>query len=243
MSRKDKMERLDTATLHAFADGELEPEQAARIVMHLADCPADQQAVQQIMAMNALLARTCEAPLHEPVPPAIRAAIFGPPVAVSPPGTRKWARWVAGTGALAAALALAVVLLPRADGPALALGPVEPRSPMAEALDQLASGQSRLVARKTELGIIASFAVEGGYCREFSLRHDTGPDQAALACSAPDGWHVAARQGAQVSAPASGYVPAGGDNDDPIGAQLDARGAGLALTPLQEAQARGAGWR
>lgn len=247
------MKRLDPAILHAFADGELEPEDAARVVMHLADCPADQAVVDGIMAMNATLARACEAPLHQPVPPAIRAAIFGPPaeaLAIAAPPARaarmarfpvRW-RLAAGAGALAATLAVAAILLPPADGPMLALGPLESRSPMSQALDELASGQTRLVERNTELGILASFAVQHGYCREFSLRHDTGPDLVALACNDAGGWHVAARQAVPASPPSSGYVPAGGDGHDPIGTQLDARGAGLMLTPEEEAGVLRAGW-
>lgn len=254
MTEEEKMKRLDPVILNAFADGELEPEEAARVVMHLADCPADQAVVDAIMVMNATLACACKGPLHQPVPPAIRAAIFGPPTTVSPARPARLRRllagWrvMAGAGALAAALAVAAaILLPPADGPMLPLGPLEPRSPMSEALDELASGQTRLVERNTELGILASFAVQGGYCREFSLRHDTRPDLVALACNDAGGWHVAALQAAPPpsstpASPPSGYAPAGGDDDNPIGAYLDARGAGLAMAPEEEAEVLRAGW-
>ena len=60
---------MDQRLLNAFADGELEPEEAARVVMHLADCPEDQALVDAIMMMNVLLVRACAGPLEEPVPP------------------------------------------------------------------------------------------------------------------------------------------------------------------------------
>ncbi len=249
MTGEDEMKRLDPVILNAFADGELEPEEAARVVMHLADCPADQAVVDGIMAMNATLARACEGPMHQPVPPAIRAAIFGPPAAASsarPARLRRlltgW-RVMVGAGALAAALAVAAaILLSPADAPMLTLGPLEPRSPMSEALDELASGQTRLVEKNTELGILASFAVQGGYCREFSLHHDIRPDLVALACNDAGGWHVAALQPASTPSSSSGYAPAGGDGDNPIGAYLDTRGAGLAMAPEEEAEVLRAGW-
>lgn len=240
---EEKMKHLDPGILHAFTDGELEPEEAARVVMHLADCPADQAVVDRIMSMNATLARACEAPLHQPVPPAIRDAILGratPPARVIRFPTR--VRLLAGAGALAAALALVAIMLPPADAPMLALGPLEPRSPMSEALDELASGQTRLVARKTELAVVASFAVQGGFCREFSLRHDAGRDLVGLACNDAGGWNVAAQQQAAISSAPSGYVPAEGGGRDAIGAHLDALGAGLVLSPEAETAALRAGW-
>ena len=132
-------ERMDPRLLNAFADGELEPEEAARVVMHLADCPEDQALVDAIMMTNALLVRACAGPLEEPVPPAIRAAIFGPPAAAEPRGARVVAfrrpgvRAALWGGALAAGLAAAAVLLPivGGDGPNSRSGPCRPaaRSP------------------------------------------------------------------------------------------------------------------
>lgn len=237
-------ERMDPRLLNAFADGELEPEAAARLVMHLADCPEDQAVVDGIMVMNALLVRACGGPLDEPVPPAIRAAIFGPSANVTPFRRRVLA---ASWGlALAAGLAAAAVLLPRLgrDADEIALGPVPERSPVAEALAELAPGDSRLVARDVELSMIASYAVPGGYCREFAIAAGAGEaERLGLACTAGDGWQVAARERPPEADAGTRYVPAGGDDEDAIRTRLDALGAGPALSPEEEAAAHAAGWR
>ena len=238
-------ERMDPRILNAFADGELEPEAAARLVMHLADCPEDQAVVDRIMVMNALLARACAGPLDEPVPPAIRAAILGPPAKVTP-FRRPRVRAAFWGMALAAGLAAAAVLLPRLgqDPAELALGPVPERSPITEALAELAAGDTRLVARDVELAMIASYAVPGGYCREFAIHAGPGgADLVGLACTEGEGWQVAAREAQPEADAGTRYVPAGGDDEDAIRARLDVLGAGPALSPEDEAAARAAGWR
>ncbi|MFV0493014.1 MAG: anti-sigma factor family protein [Pseudorhodobacter sp.] len=248
--------RLDLPILHAFCDGELEPEDAARVVMHLADCPADQKVVDGIMAMNAMLARACAGPMEEPVPQGLRAAIFGGPVAVpgnrdnekpgqgsNMPGLRRTLRWAGGGAALAAGLAALAIWFPWRDDPMLPLGAVDPRSPMAEALGEIPSGDTRLVARNLELNMVASFAVENGYCREFTLRPDDRPDLHALACTGPESWQVVAREEVSDAPPAEGYIPAEGGQEDLIGTQLDRLGAGAVLSQTEEAEALSAGWR
>lgn len=239
--------RLDIRVLSAFADGEMEPEAAARVVLHLADCPADQEVVDRIMTMNAMMVRACSGPMEEPVPPRIRTAIFGEPVVVGaalPPSRRRMYRFAAMTGgALAAGLAVLAIWLPEGGNPNLPLGPVAARSPIAEALSELASGGTRLVAQDIEFGIIASFAVGDGYCREVALDRNDAPDLVALACRDAEGWQVTARQEVAEIDRAAGYTPAEGQHDDPIGAYLDRVKAGSVLPPDLEARAREAGWR
>ena len=48
--------KIDRTRLAAFVDGELSPEEAAAVVMHLADHPADQAYVDDLFAANAALA-------------------------------------------------------------------------------------------------------------------------------------------------------------------------------------------
>lgn len=242
----DHGERLDIRILHAFADGELEPEEAARVVLHLADCPTDQEAVDRIMAMNAMMAQACSGPMQEPIPPRIRSAIFGEPAAVgttTPLSRRRIYRFAGLTGgALAAGLAALAIWLPGVSDPDLPLGRIAARSPIAEALDELASGGTQLVAHDTELGVIASFAVKDGYCREISLDRSNTPDLIALACHDAEGWQITARLEMIGMTPASGYTPAEGQDDDPIGAYLDRVQASSVLSPDLEARAKEAGW-
>ena len=67
------MTAFDKDRLAAFGDGELSPEEAAAVVMHLADHPDDQAWVDDLIAANETLAAAFAAPLHEPVPEAIRS--------------------------------------------------------------------------------------------------------------------------------------------------------------------------
>ncbi len=243
-------ERMDPRLLNAFADGALEPEDAARVVMHLADCPADQAVVDGIMTTNALLARACAGPMQEPVPPAIRATILdarpAEPRPRQTPPRRRPARAFLWAGALAAGLAAAALLPPllTRDGAELALGPVPARSPLAEALTELHSGETQMLAQDVEIVMVATYASPAGFCREFTLHAGVGAaDLAGLACRDGTGWRVAARETEPESEAGTRYVPAGGDDADAIRTSLDARDAGPALSTADEAAALGAGWR
>ncbi|PJN94791.1 hypothetical protein CNY89_12380 [Amaricoccus sp. HAR-UPW-R2A-40] len=68
---------MDHETLAAFVDGALSPEDSAGVVMHLADHPLDAAHVDALMELNALLGEAYAAPLHEPAPEPIVAAILG----------------------------------------------------------------------------------------------------------------------------------------------------------------------
>lgn len=57
---------MDKQHLAAFADGELSPEEAAAVVMYLADHPADQAWVDDLMAANAALAQAFSTPCTNP---------------------------------------------------------------------------------------------------------------------------------------------------------------------------------
>ncbi|MFT3691065.1 anti-sigma factor family protein [Paenirhodobacter sp.] len=230
--------RIDPLLLHAFADGALSPEDAARVVIHLADHPEDQQEVDRIMALNAMLARACSGPMSEPVPEAIRRTIFGGPRRA---GGGWQNRLVLAGMALAAAVAV-VALLPPTSGMKLVPGLLSARSPVAQALDEIATGAPRLVAEGTALSVLASFRVEGGYCREFALRDDAD-EQVGLACTGAEGWTLRAHRTVAAPETAEGYVPAAGEAGDPIGEMLETLGAGPALTPQEEQQARDAAWR
>jgi anti-sigma factor RsiW len=74
---------MDKDRLAAFVDGELSPEEAAAVVLHLADTPVDQAYVDDLFAANEALAQAFGAPLSEPVPEAIHAAIMGPSAATN----------------------------------------------------------------------------------------------------------------------------------------------------------------
>ena len=72
--------QMDRTRLAAFVDGELSPEEAAAVVMHLADHPADQAYVDDLFAANAALSAAFAAPLSEPIPSSLRAVLHADPV-------------------------------------------------------------------------------------------------------------------------------------------------------------------
>lgn len=213
---------MDKDRLAAFVDGELAPEEAAAVVLHLADHPGDQAWVDDLYAANEALALAFAAPLHEPVPEAIRAAIMGPAATVvafrppsqppsrpqsqpqsqpqSRPRARPRARLVPVLGglAIAASVALAAVLLPGlAGGPSpvgVALGPLPGTDAVAGVLDARASGAPVQLADGRETMVLASFAMpDGRLCREFEVI-DRGAARVdyAVGCRGSEGWTVEA---------------------------------------------------
>lgn len=247
MSGAGKGMAMDRERLAAFVDGELSPEEAAAVVLHLADHPGDQAYVDDLFAANAALADAFGAPMAEPVPETILATVNGPGAGAAVLPFRRRAMGIVGAGmALAAAVTAAAVLLRPADGPALALGPVTGGSALAEALDMLPSGAVADLPDGREMMVLASFAVEGGHCREVEVMDRAAAQiELGLACrqDGPAGWQVeVVMQEALADATPDGFVAAEGAMGAGLAAFLDQRGAGLALTPSEEAAAIAAGW-
>lgn len=236
---------MNEQTFAAYVDGELSPEDAAKVVLHLADHPRDRARVDALMELNEALGQAYDQPMNEPAPRRILAAIEGRRV-LAFPGLRRpaprAALWAA-SGALAAGFAAFLLLSPARDaGDDIAAGVILNASPAAEALSQLGSGASRFVGAGRELRVVASYrAADNRLCREFRLTGAAGAE-AGLACAEDGGWRIealAARQGADAT---QAITPAAGAHDDPVEAALDAIGAGMVLPPAEEARAIAAGW-
>lgn len=241
---------MDRERLAAFVDGELSPEEAAAVVLHLADHPADQAYVDDLFAANAALAAAFGAPATERVPDAILDTIDGAAVRAKILPFRLRPVGVVAGMAMAATLAAAVVLLRPVEGPTLALGPVMGGSALAEALDLMPSGTVTDLPDGREMMVLASFAVEGGHCREVEVL-DPGASEVELALVCLDaeargegaGWQVeVVLKEALATGAESGFVPASGAEVAGLTAFLDAWGAGPALTPEEEAAAIDATW-
>ncbi len=250
---------MDNARLAAFVDGELTPEDAAEVVMHLADHPADQAFVDELMALNVMIADAYEAPLHEPAPDAILATIAANGEAQTPRDNvvaiSTWRRaripaaWGLG-GALAASLAMFLVLDNSGGGDPgqVALGPIPPAHPQSYALNELGAGQSRIQADGREFGVAASFQTpDRGVCREFTITDPSeGNLQTGVACPATapaEGWVIEVVDIVESESTSTAFIPASGEQADPIGDFLDSVGAGRALTTEEEEIARSEGWR
>ncbi len=249
---------IDDAMLDAFVDGALTPEEAARVVMHLADAPAAQAHVDATMEMNALLAAAYDAPMAAPVPAGIRAALERRAVrpAARPGRTAGWRRggrgaapYLGGAVAAAAVFALAVWVWPEppAGTPeSLRLaGPVPAGSSLFEALEMHGSGMVLQGERGTEIAVIATYLdAELRPCREFEvLQRSADTATAGIACrDAASEWIVAFAASRplgglavpEAEAGAGEYVPAGGVTDAAVSGALDALGAGPALVPDAE---------
>ncbi len=249
-------ERMDIDTLAAFVDGELAPEEAARVVMHLADCPEDQACVDAAMRANELLGKAYAAPLEEPVPDRFRNLILAESAipAATGGGTvvplLRRAALPLVTAALAAAASVMVMLSlgPRetADAPLVA-GRVAQDGAIHAALDALDSGATLELSDGRQLAMVASFQdSRGGYCREIQMT--AAPNEGfdhAVACRSDEGWNVeiVVHQTAEADVGDDGYRPAGGTGSRAIEQLLDDIGAGMVLTAEEEAAARAAGWQ
>lgn len=248
---------MDKARLAAFADGELSPEEAAAVVMHLADHPADQAYVDEVMAANIALARAFSAPLEEPVPDRFRALLMPEETAKSdlekaPARTARILPFRARTvvvglmsAGLAAAAMLAVgVVTPGSDG--LKVGPVLGGSALETALNSQASGLPRAFEGGGQLSILATLPAGQTVCREFELVSDSADEvQLGLACRDSSGWTVDVLLAETLAAPAGAdgsYVPASGRDAGALDVWLDRRGAGMALDAAGEAALIGRGW-
>ncbi len=244
---------MDKTRLAAFADGELTPEEAAEVVMHLANHPQDQAYVDDLMAANEALAAAFDAPMREPVPAAIEAAIMGEPeTAQVIPFRRKPAAVWAGAGlALAASVALAVVVFPGLSGPGsggerLAVGPVAQGSELAQTLNTLPSGAPEAFGDEGEVMILATLPIDGGYCREVEII-DTSAERIDLgiACTQGAGWQVEVTMSEPLAATGTetGFVTASGTEAQGLQPFLDRLGAGAVLDPAAEAAAIANTWQ
>jgi hypothetical protein len=235
---------MDRARLDAFADNELSPEEAAAVVMHLADHPADQAYVDEVMAANALLARAHAGPMAEPVPEAIRRAILG--AEVVPLRRRLPALGIVGA-ALAAGVAALALLWPGAGAPpALLPGPLAPGGAVHAAVTGLASGTPSALADGSRVMVLATLPTPSGHCREVErVDPAAGVLTMALACEQGGAWRieVALSEPLPEAVEAEGFVPAGGAETAGLTPWLDRVGAGLALDAEAEAGLIARDWR
>jgi hypothetical protein len=244
------MTTMDKEHLAAFVDGELSPEDAARVVLHLADHPEDQAYVDDLYAANEALAQAFAGPLHEPVPAAIEAAIMGTAttnVVAFRPRSRVA---VAMVGlALAASVAAAAVLLPGLMGgpPAqgLVLGPLASADPVTGVLDSRPSGTVVQLADGRETMVLATYGMaDGRFCREFELIDGKGGRvDYAVGCRVGGAWTIEAAI-AEVTAvdAGQGFVPAGGAEVETLTRFLERGGVPVALDAAAEADAIRNGW-
>lgn len=247
---------IEAATLAAYVDGALEPEEAARVVMHLADSPQDRAKVARLTALNARLVAAFSAPLAEPVPERIRRAVdpsFAAPASALPFRSRTGSAPVAiALAALATAagvmLVFGVSTVWRTGAPgAPGVGPVAVGSELHLALDTSPSGSMLEFPDGDEITLIATFLDgRGRPCREFERLQETATEfSRGIACRGATGWAVAVVVSEPLVGepnPDAGYLPAAGAVDAALTGALDVLGAGPSLGPDDEQALIGSGW-
>lgn len=243
---------MDKTRLAAFADGELSPEEAAAVVMHLADHPEDQAYLDDLMAANAALAAAFSGPMSEPVPPALRAMIEGTAATPAPApakvialAPRRRAAFAGGV-ALAASLALAAVLLPGGPEAPLTPGPLAAGQPIHDLLNTMPSGQELALGAGRSAMVLATLPTPDGLCREVEILDRAAARlERALACHGPEGWRieVALAEPLGEDGAEQGFLPATGEEGMILDPWLDRLGAGLALDSAAEAEWIARGWR
>jgi hypothetical protein len=235
---------ISDETLTAYADGELEAAEAARV---RAAVEADPALAQRVAALREAreAARAAFADVaREPVPARLIAAVLAADAAaaVPPPRAANAPAWR--MAAIAAALALVVggvagALL--APGPGRIAAPLDPLAPagpaLAQALDGAASGEAVAFAGGT-VRLLASYPTGAGPCRAFAIEGQAAAS--GLACREDGAWRtriVVARPAAREA-----FVPASGD--DPLVRELlDRLGATQPLDASAERAAIARGWR
>jgi hypothetical protein len=234
--------------IHAFIDGALAPDMAARLAADCRTDPALAARVDSQRRLQMLLRERFDAVLEEPVPQRLLDALdagtgmdnIKPTGAARRPRTAPPVWWAA----LAASLLLGLMLgwwlagsggLPVATVDGNLLARAELDTALSEQLSGGGTGRSRIT-------VLASLrASDGRFCRAFRLAG--GAD--GLACRAVDGWRVEALGSAWPQAPAAGdsYRQASSALSPAVIAAMEQQQGGDVLTPEQEQRARDAGWR
>jgi hypothetical protein len=238
---------IDRETLAAYADGELGPEDMARVEAAIAADPVLAAEVEAHRNLRAMLGAHF-APIAEmPVPQRLSAPLARPSnvvdlgavrsarEAAARPSRHMPSRWIMG-GALAASLVLGIVL----SGQIPTGGPIRSEGGQLVAsgkLDSALTSQLASADGNAPVRILLSFrAADGSFCRGFQTAAMAG-----IACREGDAW-VVERTQAGGAEKRSDYRQAGSASAAIMAAAQDMAADG-ALGADAERAARDGGWR
>lgn len=243
---------VDDATLDALADGELPPDEAARIEAAAASDPVLAARIARVRRLRSLIGGAYEGVLTEPPPERLLAAIqegqgagaHADVISLAERRTRTASR-VAPILVQWGALAASIVLAFGAGGYLLQLRPspisvggsgaLSARGVLAAGLEQqLAATQSPDAPVKIGVSYQAD---DGRYCRTFIFRGAT----AGLACRDRAGWQVVMAMQSPAAEPGQ-YRTAGDEIPAPVMEAVDRTIRGRPLDAAAERQVRDAGW-
>jgi hypothetical protein len=136
---------------------------------------------------------------------------------------------------------------PRFETMEIALGPVDPKSPLAALLERSGSGQGvTLPGSKDTALVLATFRdAESRPCGEFEIPgRELRPIEIGIACRESNGrWQIVGAAEVPAALATNGtFHPAGDQSNDPLQTVLKSIGAGMALPPDEELALLARGW-
>lgn len=239
---------ISNEKLAAFADGELDEDEAADVGRALADDELLRARLARLISVDDQLRVAFAAADDADVPPQLARMLEIKPSPVRPSVYGRARRWIPAGAAVAAGVAGLAIggLIPaqgdddawlKPDGAALVLA-----GPALEAADRTPSG-TRLAAGPLSAEPVLSFqAGDGRLCRELSIE---GPKSAAhaIACRQDDVWRVEALVQGPKQVQVEGYRPAGAVRDPALEAVQKRLGIDSVLDAKAEDAAIAGGWR
>jgi hypothetical protein len=242
---------IDPEMLAAYADGELGPEDAARVEAAIAADPALAGQVEAHRALRATLSAHFAPILDMPVPDRLTGALSPRDNVFDLAAARKArakaaeevtqtqparTRWIIG-GALAASLALGLVIGGRTD-PGSSVISRDGQLIASAALDRALTTQLASAQDGAPVRILLSFkGLDGRLCRGFEEGVTAG-----IACRTGESWTIERTQASGGKGGQGGYRQAGSAESEIMAAAQD-MAAGDALDAQAEKGARDAGWR
>lgn len=234
---------VSNETFFAWLDGELSPEEAARVDSEVAADPELMRLAEQHRAMHSRLGRAFDSVAEAPVPENLLAAIHRSQAQVVDFGAAKHARETRHWGSLpqwaAMAATLAIGIFVGTQVPTSPSAPVDVqggRIYAAAALDQALDAQlASAPAGDVRIGL--TFRDESGtVCRTF-----TQPSASGLACRDGDRWQLRGLFAAPEGQSGQYRMAAGMDAN--LATLVDSTMAGEPFDAAQEKAAKARGWR
>jgi hypothetical protein len=235
---------VNNETFFAWLDGELSPDETARVEAEVAADPELKRLAEQHRAMQSQVKGAFDTVADAPVPERLLEAIHRPEPQVIDFGAAKRARdarrrsSVRQWAALAATLAVGIVVGTQVPTPSHAPIQVEDgQIYAAAALNEALDGELAGAPTKSTVRIGMTFRDQGGViCRTFTQESASG-----LACRNGERWQLRGVFGAPEGQGGEYRMAAGMDPN--LAAMVDSAMAGEPFDAAQEKAARNKGWR